>query len=317
MTSATDIKKWPRVNKHRPCPVCGRPDWCLVAPNGGAAICARVESGHVVGTKGAGWLHPLDGKPMPPPVPQAKGREYPRAPVQRRDAVYSALLDALPLTPGHGEHLAGRGLTPAEIAELHYRSLPQGGRHAIVRQLRAQGLKLAGVPGFGMDRSEVSLFGASGILLPVRDIAGRIQGLQVRADHPRDGSRYRWLSSAGRVQGSSPGVPVHVSRPKGADGSEVWITEGPIKADIAAFRLNRIVLAVAGVGNWHDVPSLVHKLEARRVVIAFDMDKNWNSAVRLHMDGLIARLADDGVRVFEADWNTDFKGIDDLVTGRP
>jgi hypothetical protein len=48
-----------RVDRARHCVVCGRPDWCLRAPDGSAAICARVEEGSVRRVGGAGWLHRL------------------------------------------------------------------------------------------------------------------------------------------------------------------------------------------------------------------------------------------------------------------
>lgn len=44
-----------RVSPQRPCPVCGKPTWCLVARDGSAAICQRTESGKKCGE--AGWLH--------------------------------------------------------------------------------------------------------------------------------------------------------------------------------------------------------------------------------------------------------------------
>jgi hypothetical protein len=34
---------WPRVSRTHPCPVCGKPNWCLVSADGTAAICQRVE----------------------------------------------------------------------------------------------------------------------------------------------------------------------------------------------------------------------------------------------------------------------------------
>src|SRR5947208_2902513 len=48
---------WRRVSRDRPCPVCERPDWCLIAADGSAAICARAESPKRCGE--AGWLHQL------------------------------------------------------------------------------------------------------------------------------------------------------------------------------------------------------------------------------------------------------------------
>lgn len=51
---------WRRVTKESRCPICGRPDWCLLAGarhDPTAAICARVESQKRCGD--AGWLHHL------------------------------------------------------------------------------------------------------------------------------------------------------------------------------------------------------------------------------------------------------------------
>jgi hypothetical protein len=75
MTAST----WQRVTKAKPCPVCNKPDWCLIARDGSAAICARVES--VTRCGESGYLHrlgPSDFKPdrvrrvaLPAPKPVA------------------------------------------------------------------------------------------------------------------------------------------------------------------------------------------------------------------------------------------------------
>lgn len=44
-----------RLKKRERCPVCSHADWCLVARDGEAVICARAESGRRMGS--AGWLH--------------------------------------------------------------------------------------------------------------------------------------------------------------------------------------------------------------------------------------------------------------------
>lgn len=46
-----------RVSRRSPCPICEKPDWCLVAEDGSRAICQRVESSRRAGD--AGWLHAL------------------------------------------------------------------------------------------------------------------------------------------------------------------------------------------------------------------------------------------------------------------
>jgi hypothetical protein len=56
----TRPNNWQRVSRAHPCPVCGRPDWCVfVGPHDApeVAICARVESPKRIGE--AGWLHRL------------------------------------------------------------------------------------------------------------------------------------------------------------------------------------------------------------------------------------------------------------------
>jgi hypothetical protein len=52
-------EKMQRVTRKDPCPVCGKPDWCLVAPDGSAAICPRIEEGSVKKCGDAGYLHIL------------------------------------------------------------------------------------------------------------------------------------------------------------------------------------------------------------------------------------------------------------------
>lgn len=69
-----------KVRKDNPCPVCGRGDGCLVAEDGSAALCSRIESGKLCGEPFAGgYLHKLTddfrkakyvrkSKPKPAPV---------------------------------------------------------------------------------------------------------------------------------------------------------------------------------------------------------------------------------------------------------
>ena len=305
--------KWHRVRKQIVCPVCGKPDWCLISEDGKSAVCARIESDQPVGSKGAGWLHRLDAAKsllvLQRPKPGVK--QTPKAAPGVLDRTYRVLLTELQLSETHRENLHCRGLSDAEIEGLRYRSLPANGRHELIIRLVG---KLAGVPGFYFEAGEWRLAGPAGIAIPVRDTGGRIVGLQIRCDSADNRGSYRWLSSRGYFVGCSPGAPVHVAGPVSM-GGDIWITEGPLKADIAALKLVRTVLAVPGVSNWHGVVPICHQLRPDRVIVSFDMDKNQNPAVRLHLDALIAYLIRGSVRVFEADWNPNFKGLDDLLTG--
>lgn len=53
------VEKMHRVSKQEPCPICGKPDWCLTAPDNSAAICARIEEGSLKKCGDAGYLHIL------------------------------------------------------------------------------------------------------------------------------------------------------------------------------------------------------------------------------------------------------------------
>ena len=83
--------KWLRVSREMPCPVCEKPEWCLVAPDGSAAICARIESAKRCGE--AGWLHrraePVKGAPPPKCNPAGPPKDWPAL-----AAKFAANLDA-------------------------------------------------------------------------------------------------------------------------------------------------------------------------------------------------------------------------------
>lgn len=58
------MKKWIRVSRDEPCPVCKKPDWCGISEDRKAATCMRVESNRVVAN--GGWLHKLTDAQLPP-----------------------------------------------------------------------------------------------------------------------------------------------------------------------------------------------------------------------------------------------------------
>ena len=48
-------RSWERVSRSRPCPVCGKPDWCVHVEGG--TICPRTPEGSVRDLGSAGYLH--------------------------------------------------------------------------------------------------------------------------------------------------------------------------------------------------------------------------------------------------------------------
>ena len=52
---------WNRVSRSRACPICEKPNWCMVNDDNDSVVCARVESEVPFGNSGAGWVHRLNG----------------------------------------------------------------------------------------------------------------------------------------------------------------------------------------------------------------------------------------------------------------
>lgn len=148
MITTTPLR-WARVDRRNPCPICGKPDWCLLSRDGGKAICARIESDRPAGNRGAGWTHNLDSSLRLRTIkPTAEAKQNPNAAPYITDAAYTALLRELSLSENHRENLRHRYLTESEINILPYKTLPSKGRREVIARLQAKGISLAGAPGF-------------------------------------------------------------------------------------------------------------------------------------------------------------------------
>lgn len=236
-----------------------------------------------------------------------------RMPDDYLDKVYRHLIGLLTLSDFHREHLLGRGMTESMIKRGLYRTLPLH-RWSYIRQLLCH-YDLSGVPGFGMKDGRWVMTGSPGILLPVI-FNNKVVGFQIRLDQDDDGLKYKHLSSSWLDKGASSGTRVHMSVPRIISRFEVWITEGILKADIAANILGAIVWSVPGVSNWRGVVDNWQQLPWR-VVIAFDRDakKGTRKLVMRHAKELSSALGEKDIISRFAVWRNR-KGIDDaLVAG--
>lgn len=140
-----------RVTRSHPCPVCRHASWCSYWEDGRGAICMRRESDRPA-RNGQGWLHFFDNAQAHARAPIAQAHPQPavadRADVERRHAVYTALLSSLTLWPEHQAELMRRGLLPEEINGLLYRSAPVAMLATQVAHSLAPQHDLGGVPGF-------------------------------------------------------------------------------------------------------------------------------------------------------------------------
>jgi hypothetical protein len=312
------LPKLLRVNRRNLCPICDKPDWCGIAADGSIAICMRIAAGAVSGSKNQGYVHILreqDRSSINPSSPIVEQAQV--ASISRRHVVYEALLELLPLADEHAENLTSRGLSDLTIARNGYATLPRQVKESCkICETLAIFHDPMNVPGFFRDKKGYWRFvlSGSGFLIPVRDIEGRIQGCQVRLD--RGETRYIWLSSVGKSGGASSGAPIHFARPwRALDTNEAIITEGALKADVIAEKLDCCVVGIPGVasfalnfGSWLtlQLPNL------RSVLVAYDADWRDKSQVRAALARLLDSLSDADLAGYVLDWSG-AKGLDDLL----
>lgn len=311
-------EKLRRARRNEPCPICGSPDWCGF--NSIICSCMRIEEGSfktVIQSNGTpAYLHWLK-----PGTVLYKREIFVNtvevAPVKKRDKVYRAFLELLYLHQEHKKDLIERGLTEWDIKKNGYKSVPTEKPWEICRKLMEMGHELSGIPGFfqakGPHGGTYWTFSrGAGYYIPVRDFDGRIKALQRRLDNPVKGKKYWIMSSSENEGGCSSGTPSHIAKPNEIKDNRIWITEGPLKSDIASKLLGAIVIGVMSAGTWMPILSDLDEIGEKEVVIAYDMDFRTNSLVNVALLMLQSRLKSKRTVVHQATWERK-KGIDDAL----
>lgn len=256
--------------------------------------------------------------PMPKePTPQIQERQP--HPLEVRHTMYSTMLEHLTLLPKHQDNLLERGLSPERIQRNQYRSMPETeqGRRLIAGLLRSCGYDLEGLPGFRTFYGDWTLSGPKGFLIPVRDKNGLIQGLKVRLDATDDpGRKYRWLSSRDLPGGTRSYSWVHVT----GDTSKkrAFLTEGPLKGDVASFLShNALFVCIGGVNAINGLKDTLVDLGVSEVVEAMDMDQMTNPHVRDAIKTIRKEVQQiRGIKYSKYTWNPAYKGVDDYLLSR-
>lgn len=233
--------------------------------------------------------------------------------------VYTALFDELTLSVEHKKNLMHRGLPEGIINANKYKTIPSKNKEYefAERLLKRCGISdFIGVPGFYTDDEGKwkANFGLSGFLIPVRNFNGQIVGAQIRSDSGTP--KYLAFSSSYRKDGTKATSAIHcvgrfVDYPK-----VVYITEGPLKADIAHFYTGQPFLAVQGVNNQKYVEPIfkeLRKLGVERICECFDMDKHINPQVQKAVVQIEEKAKNLGFSFSHMAWDTHFKGIDDYL----
>lgn len=311
------------------CPICGKPDWCMVSEDGKLALCQRVSNDHP--NKKGGWWHSLSDEPYQQ-IEKRKRKE--KASLYQLDTIYRSILKVFPLSDKHREDLRNRGLTDQEIFLHGYRTLPIE-RYKGIKILEQYFKKevFETIPGFCKrpGRNGGSYWwiqGGSGILIPVltldQHLMTRVSGLQVRLDDPTKNTKYLNLSTEGYEGGTSCGILTHVALPSELKTNDIWITEGTIKANVIMTRLQAPAIGLSGVAGWHDVLEIIrnihqkYQIQEGNIIIAFDADYKEKEQVFQHMSQMYRTLEEslnpDQYPIYFATWDiNEGKGIDDFI----
>ncbi len=316
---------WQEATRAEPCPVCQHDSWCRVSPDGKWAMCRRVADGAQETTTYS------DGSPVyrhllrdDPPKASGNGRNHPEpepsndatpaaADTDTLDRAYRLWLDSLDLAPDHRDNLRARGLTDKQIDAGGYRTWRPSGTDATIAAMRisyALGNDVARtIPGYWQSQ----IHAAHGLLIPVRDLQGRIVAIKVRRDGKDIEPRYLYVSSK-KHGGPGSGSPAHV--PLGIMGAcpVVRITEGELKADVAWAMSGVPTLSFPGVASWRLVLPVLQALGCKTVRVAFDADAGSNTNVARALRDSVKELPSFGYVVELERWRLEQgKGIDDLL----
>lgn len=304
-------EKLRRSSLKKPCPVCNGTG---CGQSQGIVLCFRVEQDSIKQVKSGAWLHTRIN--ATPHLVQRR-IETPLASIERRNAVYSAVLASLSLSQKHGEHLANdRRLSKTTIIKAGFRSVPSWMLGDAVAAELSKKWELKGVPGFWRKEGKWRLrfAGVDGFFIPIKNAVGQIEALQIRAFSGE--SKYLLVSSNELTDGVSSGAPHHWT---GHKSETVIVTEGALKAEIIAEAKRRrneadFVIGLVSVSTFEESFGLNLKRICpfvKTVQLAFDADWRTNEKVQKQMQRLANSIKTAGLKLQVLCWESEAKGFDD------
>lgn len=302
------------------CPICGRRERrCSVTSDGVWAICYYIFEGAKKvkdGLLGRYGVFLLNAE-LESQLARFKGSQVnsanlvkkkslpPAAPVELRDEVYRALLQAWRLSPAHFNSLLNeRQLPPLEIERMLYRS-PDNSSRVIAPLVTRFGKTLLQVPGFFEEHGKIGFVWQGDLAIPTITYDGKISNLRVRRDNVPRGEkskRYVYVSSTKRL-GPAAVISHHfVPALNATDQKEIWITEGEIKAHILSYRMKVNAVSIPGVGSWRQALVPIEALGVQSATIAIDVDWKTKPEVAQAFHSLAEALKEGGYDVRIAKW---------------
>jgi hypothetical protein len=248
---------------------------------------------------------------------------------------YKILLNVLTIKDHHLENLQKRGFDLQTIASNGYKSWPYK-KAQLVDEFLRQYPNPHGVPGFFKEKDGAwQVTGSAGMLIPVRDFNGDIRSFKIRMDGEKAIGKYQTLSSNPKGKdggekhpwGTAANISIHYPLTnKEFSSKTLIITEGEIKADLVNFfKKESYCISLPGVGMWDWGVEAAKKLKPKKILIAFDADKNKECStskpektpfvVAKSLAMLYTTLKQSDFDVHILDWPEDCgKGIDDVLS---
>ena len=256
------------------------------------------------------------------------------ADIQMRDYVNKALLEKLTLSRRHHDDLIRRGFTEGQIKELGYKSVPSSAAKAkrIAADVLEGGFlfKYGNYPGFYVNEDGSPMFAyrrTGGYLIPVKTLDGKISAFQIRNDPLPENTaqeyvdryhKYSWLSSVEKKTGCplTGCENIHFAGDWGASHEAVCLTEGALKADVAAVMSGNPFIGLTGVNNVSQLEKNLNKLSGSGLKVVFicvDMDYRDKPTVAKALTNIKAIILRCGLKPITVTWNPEYKGIDDYL----
>lgn len=256
------------------------------------------------------------------------------------DLVYGLMLDMLPLSKKHLNHLLKeRKLSDYAISSFRFKSLESKLNRSIIvesliEKLSSLGYEkelLIGVPGFYKKNGTIEMDDVVGLVWPVKNAYGQIEAIQVRKDVKlKHMTRYVWFTSSfatniemGQSGGSTPSQPLDVVYPKTKKIKKIlMITEGKFKAITLAEHYELITISVQGVTNWAGISEKIKDIESiigfefTTILTAFDADLSFKFQVFEQLQKMTNNIVENfpNKKVIYLHWDHNLgKGIDDLI----
>lgn len=251
-----------------------------------------------------------------PRQPVSPNTTVPLRDLTERHEIYTDMLNLLTLSGVHHDSLRERGFSDGRIDVNMYRSMPATakGRKLLAAALQSYGHDLHGMPGFYTDHGVWTTAGPSGLLIPVRNKDGLIQGLKIRLDEAdKPNRKYRWFSSRNMTDGTRSYSWIHITG--NTASKRAFLTEGPLKGDAASF-LNgdELFVCLGGVNAIGGLKETLVELGVTEVVEAMDMDQMFNPQVRKAVQNIRQTVCSiSGIKYSKYVWSPNYKGVDDYL----